>query len=59
MNGGKEHPILATAYEDATKNKPNSYLFLDMSQQQNDNFRIRSNVFPDPSCIVYVVKQLY
>jgi hypothetical protein len=59
MNGGKEHPILKTAYEDATKNKPNSYLFLDMSQQQNDDHRIRSNIFPDQSCIVYVNRKLY
>ena len=59
MGGGKEHPILAAAYDDATKNKSNSYLFLDMSQQQNDDFRIRSNLFPDPSCIVYVIQKSY
>jgi len=57
MNGGKDHPVLGPAYEDATRNKPNSYICLDMSQQQNDEHRIRSNVFPDPSCIVYVNKK--
>ena len=45
MNQGKSYPLLEQAYDDATKNKPNSYLFIDLSQKQNDNYRFRSNLF--------------
>ena len=58
MNGGKQG-ILQEAYQDATRNNPNSYLLLDLSQNQNDNHRIRSNVFPDESCVVYVNSKFY
>lgn len=57
MNSGKSYPLLEAAYKDATKNKPNSYLFIDMSQQQNDDYRIRSSIFPDSNCIVYISKK--
>ena len=51
MNQGKSYPLLEQAYEDATKNKPNSYLFIDLSQTQNDKYRFRSSVFND--AIIY------
>ena len=52
MNGGKEG-ILQKAYIDATKNNPNSYIHLDMSQQQKSYHQIRSNIFPE-SCVIYL-----
>lgn len=52
MNQGKAYPLLESAYEDATKNKPNSYLFIDLSQSQNDNYRFRSSIFYS-NAIVY------
>lgn len=38
--------FVTSAYKDCTKN-PYSYLFIDLSQQQNDLFRSRTNIFPD------------
>lgn len=40
------------SYEDATKN-PHGYLLLDLSQQTPDNLRLRTNIFPDETTVVY------
>ena len=56
MNNGKKNCLLDFAYQDATKGKSHSYVFIDLNQDQNDDFRIRSNVFPDSNCIVYMPK---
>ena len=38
--------FLVEAYNDATKNKPHSYLLLDLTPTTDDRFRIRTNIFP-------------
>jgi len=30
------------------------YLFMVLSQEQNDKCRLRNNIFPDKDCVVYV-----
>jgi hypothetical protein len=56
MNQGKRYSALEQCYEDATRNKPYSYLFIDVSQNQMDNCRFRSSIFPDSNCVVYMIK---
>jgi len=43
------------AYKDATK-KPYSYLFVDLRPEQDEDLRLRTNVFPDETGFVYVPK---
>jgi len=43
------------AYKDATK-EPYSYLFVDLRPEQDENLRLRTNVFPDETGYVYVPK---
>jgi hypothetical protein len=40
------------SYEDATKDA-HGYLLLDLSQQTPDNLRLRTNIFPDETTVVY------
>lgn len=56
MNNGKKNTLLEAAYQDATFGKPYSYLFLDLDQNQHDDMRLRSSVFPDKDCVVYMSK---
>jgi Poxvirus A32 protein/Zinc finger, C2H2 type len=51
MNGGKNYVVLDDAYKDCMK-KPYGYVFIDATQQQNDKYRIRDNIFPD-DCTVF------
>ena len=44
---------LLSAYKDCTE-KPHTYIFIDLSQQQNDRYRVRSNIFVSDDCKVYV-----
>ena len=46
---------LVEAYNDATA-KPHGYLLLDFSQSTDERFRMRTNIFPDEECLVYVPK---
>lgn len=50
MNGGKNCKVLETAYRESTS-KPHGYVVLDYGQNQNDNFRIRSSLFPEEMTI--------
>jgi hypothetical protein len=51
MNGGKKNTALESAYKDSSS-KPYGYIFIDCSQQQNDKYRIRDNIFPE-FCTLY------
>ena len=48
--------FLMSAFEDATNNKPHGYLFLDFTQECDDNLRVRTNILREDRIIVY--KQL-
>ena len=43
------------AFQDATK-KPHSYLLVDLTQEADDKLRLRTNIFPDELCTVYVIR---
>jgi len=43
------------AYKDATR-EPYSYLFVDLRPEQDEDLRLRTNVFPDETGYVYVPK---
>lgn len=45
--------FLVDVFEDVTKNKPHSYLFLDFTQNTPDDLRVRSNIFAPNGWIVY------
>lgn len=45
--------FLLDAFDDATKNKPHSYLFLDFTQECPDDYRIRANMLDVYGIIVY------
>jgi hypothetical protein len=48
MFPGQAH-VLTRIYEDATNNKPFSYLLIDLRQETPDVLRFRTNIFPSPS----------
>ena len=52
MNGGKKNEALDEAYKESML-KPYGYLFIDLTQTQNNNFRIRNNIFPE-DCDIFV-----
>jgi len=54
MNGGKKNAVMESAFKECMA-KPYGYLFVDLSQEQNDLFRFRNNIFPD-ECTVFVPK---
>ncbi len=41
------------AFQDACA-KPYSYLFIDLTQTTDDRLRLRTNIFPDETCMVYL-----
>ena len=43
------------SYQDAVS-QSHGYLFVDLSQDTQENMRLRTNIFPDQNCIVYVPK---
>lgn len=49
--------VLLQAYKDAVQ-KPYGYLLIDVSPEIDDRLRIRTNIFPDEYCTVYVPKNL-
>ena len=51
MNGGRRNNVLEYAFKDVMS-KPYGYLVIDLSQQQNDKFRIRDSLFPE-NCTIY------
>ena len=44
---------LQSAFKDATS-VPHGYLLIDLRQTTNDNYRLRTNIFPDERQVVYV-----
>ena len=50
-----EAGILKEAYDDAT-HKPYGYLVIDSSPQAEPKYRLRTHIFPDEDCVVYVPK---
>ena len=55
MNGGRKHKVLEVAYADLASKKY-VYVFIDLTQEQNDAYRIRSSVFPDSDTVIYTGK---
>jgi hypothetical protein len=49
----KQTQYFSEAYQDATK-EPYSYLFLDLHQTRQDNHRLRTNIFPGETQILYL-----
>ena len=45
------------SYHDAVQ-QPHGYLFIDLSQNTPDNYRLKTNIFPDQVCNVYVPKSV-
>jgi len=43
------------AYKDATR-EPYSYLFIDLRPEQDEDLRLRTNIFPDETRYVYIPK---
>jgi hypothetical protein len=52
MNCGRKYDLMEDAFKQCVS-KPHSYLMIDCSQGQDERFRLRSNLFPDPDCIVF------
>ena len=52
---GRKCECLEEAYKDCCS-KPHSYVFIDLSQKQDDNMRIRDDIFGDDGCKVYLKK---
>ena len=51
-----QNRFLKEAYSDATS-RPYGYLLIDLKQNTPDSIRIRTNIFPDETCAVYVPKK--
>ena len=51
---GANSSFILNCYNDATKNKPFSYLFLDFDQNTADDVRVRTNIFPNEDSYVYI-----
>jgi hypothetical protein len=49
--------FLPDAFDDATKNKPYGYLFIDFTQSCPDELRVRTNIFDDGANGIIVYKQ--
>ena len=48
-----QRKFLIEAFNDATENKPHSYLFLDFTQSCPDDLRVRTDIFNPNGCIIY------
>ena len=55
MNKRKRNHMMEDAFEQCIV-RPHGYLFIDCAQQQDDNYRLRNNIFPDSDCIVFTKK---
>lgn len=53
----KRSNFLVQVYEDATDNKPYSYLFIDLRQETPDFLRLRSGIFPGDEQVVYTTSE--
>ena len=55
---GKRASFAIDAYRQAT-DKPHTYLLVDLRPETDENYRLRTNVFPGEQCCVYVDERLY
>ena len=51
----KKSQFAVEAYKDATL-EPYSYLLVDLRPEQDDDLRLRTNIFPGETHYVYIVK---
>jgi len=52
---GKNSKFLVEAYSDATSEKY-GYLVIDMRQDTDDKYRVRTKIFPSETCVIYAPK---
>ena len=50
MNSNKKNDLVEAAYKDVM-NKPYGYLVLDYGQMQNNEYRVRTGLFPEDMVI--------
>ena len=55
---GKQAAFAIDAYRQAT-DKPHTYLLVDLRPETDENYRLRTNVFPGEQCYIYVDKRVY
>ena len=51
---GANNNFILKCFNEATKNKPFSYLFLDFDQNTPDEIRVRTNIFPDEEQFAFI-----
>jgi len=51
----KRSQFAVDAYKDATR-EPYSYLLVDLRPEQDDDLRLRTNIFPGETHYVYIAK---
>ena len=51
---GANSSFILNCFNEATKNKPFSYLLLDFDQHTSDDVRVRTNIFPDEEPYAFV-----
>ena len=54
MNSGMKNHLMNYAYKESMS-KPYGYLFIDLTQEQHDDYRIRDNLFPE-QCTIFAPK---
>jgi hypothetical protein len=54
MNGGRKNELMTTAYKKCIS-KQYGYLVIDLTQTQDDRYRLRSSIFPE-DCIIFTNK---
>jgi hypothetical protein len=55
---GKRASFAVDAFRQATS-RPHTYLLVDLRPETDENYRLRTNIFPGEQCCVYVDERLY
>lgn len=55
---GKRWQFASEAFADATR-EPHTYLLVDLRPETDENYRLRTRIFPGEQCFVYVDKKIY
>ena len=58
MYGSRNHKFALESFADATR-VPHGYLFVDLKPTTEDDYRLRTGIFPDEQTYVYVDRSLY